>query len=194
MQKNNLLPLEFYLQKDVISIARQLLGKVLLSTVNGRLTGGIITETEAYKGSEDRASHAYNNRRTSRTEVMFQEGGIAYIYRCYGIHFLFNIITNLKDIPHAILIRSIEPTHGIDVMQLRRQKLSKLCSGPGALCQALGIDLSYNGISLLKEPLWIEDWGISARNIQCTPRIGVSYAQKDTFLLYRFVLENFKTM
>ena len=100
---------DFYLQEDVMAISKQLLGKYLFTNINNRVTAGIITETEAYAGITDKASHAYNNRRTKRTEVMFAAGGVCYVYLCYGIHHLFNIVTNQKDVPHAILIRAITP-------------------------------------------------------------------------------------
>jgi DNA-3-methyladenine glycosylase len=119
------LALEFYSRKDVELIARQLLGKVLCSNIEGDITCGMIVETEAYAGITDRASHAYGGRRTARTEIMYRPGGTAYVYLCYGIHHLFNVVTNVQDQPHAVLIRAIEPIEGIDVM-LKRRKQTKL--------------------------------------------------------------------
>src|SRR3954469_4711741 len=115
MQK---LPLSFYLRKDVVKISKELLGKVLVTNWRGELTSGRIVETEAYEGEIDKASHAFKGR-TARTEVIFGEGGRAYVYLCYGIHQMFNIVTNRNDIPHAILIRAVEPIQGIDIMLKR---------------------------------------------------------------------------
>ncbi len=145
----------FFTREDVVEIARDLLGKSLF-TFQEELIGGIIIETEAYKGIEDRACHAYNNRRTARTEVMFQQGGIAYVYLCYGIHYLLNVVTNKAKIPHAVLIRALFPTHGLATMAKRRNKTicdPHLTHGPGALCQALGITKEYNGKELSKRAL-----------------------------------------
>src|SRR5688572_7863163 len=98
---------DFYTREDVVLVAKELLGKVLCTKWNGKTTSGIITETEAYEGITDRASHAYRGRRTERTEIMYSEGGTAYVYLCYGMHHLFNVVTNKKDIPHAVLIRAV---------------------------------------------------------------------------------------
>jgi DNA-3-methyladenine glycosylase len=181
-----ILPLEFYTRDDVVTIAQQLIGKHLFSTIGGALTGGIIIETEAYHGPEDRACHAFGHRRTPRTEVMFHQGGIAYVYMCYGIHFLLNVVTGSKDTPHAVLIRALQPTHGLSLMEERRKKKENLCAGPGALCQALGIDRTHNGYSLRKPPLWIEDHSLPVPEILSGPRIGVDYAKEDALLPWRF--------
>jgi len=154
------LPAKFYKRGDVLAISKELLGKVLCSQFDDNLTSGIIVETEAYAGETDRASHAYRGKRTHRTEIMYASGGRAYIYLCYGIHHLFNIVTNVKDTPHAILIRAIEPLVGIDIMLKRRnmvKPLSKLTAGPGILSQALGIQYFHSGISILGNKIWIED-------------------------------------
>jgi DNA-3-methyladenine glycosylase len=184
----------FYLREDVLFIARQLLGKYLFTKFNGKLTGGIISETEAYNGIVDRASHAYGNRRTDRTEIMYNEGGFAYVYLCYGIHSLFNVVTNTKDIPHAVLIRSIHPTHGIDVMLKRRKKKSvdkTLTKGPGSVSQALGIHYSHTGMSLHGNKIWIEDknYAVAPSQIEITKRIGVDYSGEAAHYPYRFVLK-----
>lgn len=183
---------EFYLREDVVGIARDLLGKVLMSKIDGRLCGGIITETEAYAGVLDRASHAYGGRRTERTEIMYREGGTAYIYLCYGVHSLFNVVTNSAEIPHAVLIRALFPTVGLEAMRQRRKKSDlisgKLCIGPGTVSQALGFHYSHTGTSLLGASIWIEDNGLrfSPEKILTGPRIGVAYAGKDAHLPYRF--------
>jgi DNA-3-methyladenine glycosylase len=181
----------FYLRSDVLAISRELLGRMLWTRIGrGSLTGGIITETEAYRGVTDRASHAYGNRRTRRTEVMFRRGGVAYVYLCYGLHALFNIITNREDIPDAVLIRAIRPVYGIERMRKRRGQPrpdASLAAGPGALSQALGIGLRHNGISLLGDVIWLED-GLRVRpaQIACGPRIGVPYAGADARRPWRF--------
>ena len=181
----------FYLRDDVVLIARELLGKYLFTNFDGKLTGGIITETEAYAGITDKASHAYNNTRTKRTEIMFREGGIAYIYLCYGIYSLFNIVTNIENIPHAVLIRSIYPTDGIEFIQERIKKksvLTELTNGPGKVSKALGIHYSHSGVDLSENEIWLEDRGIKVegKDIIVSLRIGVNYADEDALLPYRF--------
>lgn len=189
------LPLSFYQQSDVLALSQHLLGKFLFSHIDNQLTGGMIVETEAYRGPEDRASHAYLNRRTKRTEVMYKEGGHGYVYMCYGIHFLFNVITNVQDIPHAILIRALEPSEGIETMLQRRQKTHldyTLTAGPGSVTQALGITLTHNGIDLTGSTLWIEDCGmiLKEEDIVASPRVGVAYAREDALLPWRFRIKN----
>jgi DNA-3-methyladenine glycosylase len=188
------LPLSYYQKPDVVTLSRDLLGKYLFTQIGGVLTGGIITETEAYAGPEDKASHAYGNRRTKRTEVMFHEGGKAYIYLCYGMHTLFNVVTNVEGIPHAILIRAIQPTEGLETILQRRGKVRlspTLTNGPGTVCQALGISLEHNGSLLTGETLWIEKRAFKKRNhtIVASPRIGVDYAQEHAALPWRFQLK-----
>ena len=187
------LPLDFYQKEDVLEISRQLLGKILLTHFDGEITGGIITETEAYRAPEDRASHAYLMKRTKRNEVMYQAGGICYVYLCYGIHALFNVVTHQKGVPHAILIRALQATIGIETMLSRRKKVkldNSLTAGPGALTEALGIKTVHNGISLLGDQIWIEDHGIiiSCEDIVASPRIGIDYAGEDALLPWRFRL------
>ncbi|MDR0419833.1 MAG: DNA-3-methyladenine glycosylase [Prevotellaceae bacterium] len=191
------LDLSFYTREDVVLISRELLGKVLCTNIDGNLTEAIITETEAYAGITDRASHAYGGRRTKRTEIMFYEGGHAYIYLCYGMYSLFNVVTNAKNIPHAVLIRGAVALSGTETMLQRtnRKKLTcDLLSGPGKLSNALGLHFSLTGISLFGNTVWIEDRGItvSPQNIIATPRIGVDYAGEDALLPYRFIVnQNF---
>lgn len=182
----------FYLNPDTLWLAKSLLGKKLCTSINGFTASGIISETEAYLGAGDRASHAHNNRRTPRTDIMFREGGISYVYLCYGIHCLFNVVTGNKDYPHAILIRSVIPADGIAMMMQRRKTsiAENITSGPGNLTKALGINLSHNAISLTGKTIWIEDAGVEvpAGNITTTTRIGVNYAGKDALLPFRFLL------
>lgn len=182
------LPRSFYLRDDVVTIARELLGKVLVSDIDGVRTAGVITETEAYAGTIDRASHAFGGRRTARTEVMYGRGGIAYVYLCYGIHHLFNVVTNASDTPHAVLVRAMHPVEGIDVMKERRRQERLTTGGPGTVSQALGIRTMHTGTDLLGTILRIEDRGITvpAAAIITGPRIGVDYAGEDALLPYRF--------
>ena len=186
---------EFYVRPNVVQIAKDLLGKYLLTRLEDTVTGGMIVETEAYAGPEDRASHAHNSRRTSRTEIMFHEGGVAYVYLCYGIHHLFNIVTNVEGIPHAVLIRAIEPTDGAELM-LRRRNMKegspKLSGGPGTLTQALGIKTTHTQTDLTGEQIWLEDRGflVPEDEIIAGPRVGVSYAGEDAENPWRFQLKN----
>jgi len=189
------LPQSFYLREDVFQITKELLGKFLVTKINGHITSGMITEAEAYHGVIDRASHAYNGRRTSRTETMYAMGGTAYVYICYGIHHLFNVVTNEKDIPHAILIRGIEPVEGIEAMLKRRMKKKleySLTSGPGVLAKALGIHVKHSGISLMNGTIWIEDRGlkISSTKIISTKRVGVESAKEAAHYPYRFFIKD----
>lgn len=191
-----ILPESFYTRKDVVKIAKELLGKVLVTNFDGILTSGMIVETEAYAGVGDKASHASGGRRTNRTEIMYARGGTAYVYLCYGIHHLFNVVTNVEDVPHAVLIRGLEPLEGIDMMLVRRAKeelTPSLTAGPGALSVAMGIYTNHSGDTLYGPDIWIEDRGIklSSKDIVTGTRVGVAYAQEDALLPYRFsVKEN----
>ncbi len=185
---------EFYTRDDVVKVARDLLGKVLCSKINGHLTKAIITETEAYAGIDDRASHAYGGRRTKRTEPMFAEGGIAYVYLCYGIHHLFNVVTSGRDDPHAVLIRAGSPLVGIEDMLRRRDKAevdANLLSGPGSMAAGLGIRTEHTGTNLLGKTIWIEDHGILIADdaVEAGPRIGIDYAGDDATRPYRFFID-----
>lgn len=176
------LPREFYTRSDVLKVARDLLGKKLVVPGrNGSRVSGIIVETEAYRGPEDRASHAWNGRRTQRTETMYGIGGTAYVYFVYGMYNQFNVVSNVDDIPHAILVRALEPSEGIEVMRRRRRGRSEreLTSGPGRLCLAMGIDRQLDKADLLGDRVWIEE-GISIlpRQIARGPRVGIDYAEK----------------
>jgi len=188
----------FYQRHDVLLIAKELIGKSLFSYIGKTLTAGIIIETEAYRGPEDRACHAFNHRRTLRTEVMFHDGGIAYVYLCYGMHNMLNIVTATSGIPHAVLIRAITPTHGLETMLQRRNKMKvdrTLTNGPGSVCQAFGITRDHNGLSLQGPTLWIEDTDLKVDPLQiiATPRIGIDYAGPDANLPWRFVYYSKRT-
>ena len=188
------LPASFYHRSNVVTIAKELLGKLLVTEFNGEKTAGRIVETEAYNGIVDKASHAYGGRRTNRTETMYAPGGIAYVYLCYGIHHLFNVVTNVQDTPHAILIRAIEPVKGVDIM-LRRMKKEKadysVGRGPGNVSKALGISVGHTRLSLLENDVYIADDGFTLRpsQIGIGPRIGVDYAAEDALLPYRFYVK-----
>ncbi|MBD0284416.1 MAG: DNA-3-methyladenine glycosylase [Flavisolibacter sp.] len=190
------LPLRFYLRDDVVQIAKDLLGKVLVTNWNNERTSGRIVETEAYAGTIDKASHAYKGR-TKRTEVMYGEGGRAYVYLCYGIHQMFNIVVNRQEVPHAILIRAVEPIEGIDIMLQRTGKKvldETLTRGPGNVGKAFGFHTSQCGVSLQSDELYITDDGyqIKEHSIAFSPRIGVAYAGADALLPYRFYLKGNK--
>ncbi len=190
------MPRSFYLRNDVAAISRDLLGKVLVTNWNGERTSGRIVETEAYAGEIDRASHASKGR-TPRTEVMFGEGGRAYVYLCYGIHQMFNIVTSGEGTPHAILIRAVEPLEGIEVMLHRtgKKKLDHtLTRGPGNVGKAFGFHTSQCGLSLISEELFIADDGfrLPKSMIGTSPRIGVDYAGEHALWHYRFFIKGNK--
>ena len=183
----------FYQRSDVVKIARELLGKVLYTRINGAVTSGLIVETEAYSWQE-RGCHAYGGRKTNRNAVMFEGGGLAYVYLCYGMHNMFNVVTNVKDVAEAILVRALEPVEGVAEMQLRRGVLKsnyQLTSGPGKLARAMGIDRNLNGKFLLDNEVWIEDHGNKLKRslIEVSPRIGIDYAGDDAKLPWRFTIK-----
>ncbi len=185
----------FYMRSNVVAVARSLLGKRLLTNVQGALTSGIIVETEAYSWKE-RGCHAYGGRKTARNEVMFEAGGRAYVYLCYGVHNLFNVVTNRQGLADAVLIRAIEPVTGLEEMYKRRGQvgLFQLTSGPGKLTRALGIDRSWNGKILWNNDVWIEhtDMNVSSKYIEHGKRIGIDYAGADANLPWRFMLKGNK--
>jgi len=185
---------EYYHNDDVVGLSRDLLGKYLFTNIDGVITGGYIVETEAYKGVIDRASHAYGNRKTPRTSVMFGQGGIIYVYLCYGIHEMLNIVTSAEGQPHAILIRAMRPTEGIEAMQARRNMAvlkPTITMGPGSVAKALGISRAINAASLQGNTIWIEDRGLTFpdESIAAVPRVGVDYAGEDALLPYRFFVK-----
>ncbi|MBP6687445.1 MAG: DNA-3-methyladenine glycosylase [Lacibacter sp.] len=185
---------DFYERDDVKQIAQDLLGKYIITTFDQQTTIGRIVETEAYAGIIDKASHAYNNRRTARTEVMFGAAGVSYVYLCYGIHHLFNVVCNVKDKPDAVLIRGIEPVEGINTMLQRFKKEkagSSIGRGPGNVSKALGISTQHNGLQLQSKQIWLaEDHASTSFNILTSPRIGVDYAAEHAKWLFRFFIEN----
>lgn len=191
----------FYDRPDVVQIAKELLGKILVTKFDGAITAGRIVETEAYAGTIDRASHAWNGRRTKRTEVMYGLPGTAYVYLCYGIHQMFNVVTNQKDVPHAILIRALEPLEGMEIMYERfgvkkgqRSDPYFLTKGPGNVGRALGLYTSHTGTSLQGDEVYIGDDGFKLKKsvIGQSPRIGVDYAGEHAEWLYRFYVKGNK--
>jgi DNA-3-methyladenine glycosylase len=196
---NNKLPREFY-KRPALDAAKDILGKILVHESSEGVTAGRIVEVEAYIGPEDRASHAYNNLRTTRTEIQFGEGGFAYIYLIYGMYYCFNIVTGEINSPEVIFIRAIEPLKGLDLMFKRRgwekdsgKKLNSLCDGPGKLCTAMGITKDLSGSDLSGGPIYVteDDSTINSDfEIVATPRINIDYAGADKHLLWRFIIAN----
>ena len=188
------LPREFYTRAHVLTVARELLGKLLVVPASdGTRVSGMIVETEAYRGPLDRASHAFGGRRTKRTETMYQLGGMAYVYFVYGMYYQFNVVTNVEDIPHAILVRAVEPVEGLEVMRQRRHSHPdrNLTNGPGKLCIALGIDRQLDRADLLGNRVWLEDYEkISPTRIDKGPRIGIDYADEWIDKPWRFWIKD----
>jgi len=188
------LPLSFYDRDDVILIARELLGKIIVTHFEGQTTSARIVETEAYRGITDKASHSYGHRRTARNEHMYSAAGTSYVYICYGMHRMFNIVTNKKDIPDAVLIRAVEPVKGTDIMSKRTGKNitdKTLTRGPGNVGKALGIDKHHSGLLLLDEEIYLLDDGkiIATEKIGVSKRIGVESAGADGLLPFRFYIK-----
>ena len=183
---------DFYTRADTLRVARELLGKRLVvpSEAGARVSGRVV-ETEAYLGAEDRAAHSFGGRRTRRTETMFGVGGLAYVFFVYGMHHQFNVVTGPEGLPHAVLVRAVEPEEGVGLMRGRRpvSKERELTSGPGKLCRALGIDLTFDGEDLTTGGrVWLEETGIKFKpeQIASGPRIGVAYAAEDALKPWRF--------
>jgi DNA-3-methyladenine glycosylase len=188
------LPREFYTRSSVLTVARELLGKLLVVPArDGRRVSGIIVEAEAYRGPQDRAAHSYSGRRTKRTQTMYEIGGTAYVFFVYGMYNQFNVVTNVADSPHAILIRALEPVEGIELMRKRRhqQPDHNLTNGPGKLCIALGIDRRLDGEDLLGNHVWLEDrLKLPRSQIMSGPRIGIDYAEEWKDKPWRFWIRN----
>lgn len=191
------LNLDFYLSKDVVQTAKELLGKILITNIDGLHTSARIVETEAYIAITDRASHSYNGRRTNRNEHMYAKGGTSYVYICYGMHHLFNVVTNEKEVPDAVLIRAAEPLNGIDIMLERTGKIkpdNTLTKGPGNMSRALGLSKIHSGISLRGKEIFLADDGfiLSPNQIGASKRIGIDSAGQDALLPYRFYVKGNK--
>lgn len=182
-----------FFARNTITVARELLGKKIVRHLDGQILSGLIVETEAYQGHQDSASHAFK-RQTPRNQVMFGPAGVAYIYLIYGLHSMFNVVTETDGTPGAVLVRAIEPLQGRAIMHLlrrlrRNNNGCNLTNGPGKLCQALGIDRQLNQCDLTKgSDIWLEQGKVvSAHNIETGPRIGIGYArQQDQEALWRF--------
>ncbi len=191
---NRKLKSSYYGNPDVEFLAKDLLGKVLYTNIDGQLTAGLITETEAYFGGDDKASHAFGSRRTARTEIMYGPGGFAYVYLCYGIHYLLNIVVSGSDDPKCVLIRAVEPFAGQEIIEERRKMTitnAAISSGPGSLSKALGIDGSFNKKDLTEDEIWIEDIGnrYAPEEIAAVPRVGIDYAKEHALLPLRFYIK-----
>lgn len=185
---------EFYTRADTLAVARELLGKrLVVPAPTGERVAGRIVETEAYLGVEDAAAHSYGGRRTARTETMYAVGGTVYVYFVYGMHHQFNVVTGAEGSPHAVLIRALEPEEGVERMRERRPAKPdrQLTSGPGKLCRALGLDLSYNKADLTGSLVWVEDAGqrVSHEEIAAGPRVGIDYAGDYVSKPWRFWLK-----
>ncbi len=182
----------FYME-DAVSVAKNLLGKYLIKNTDKGFIGGMIVETEAYMGPQDDAAHSYNLRKTKRNEAMYEEGGVAYVYFIYGMHYCLNVVTNKRNIPQAVLIRAIEPKFGIDTMiKNRNTDLKNLTNGPAKLCRALNIDLRCNKVSLLSDRLFITEGEEIKGDIISTKRINIEYAENYKDKPWRFVVKNSK--
>ncbi|MBQ7489371.1 MAG: DNA-3-methyladenine glycosylase [Bacteroidales bacterium] len=186
---------EYFLNEDVLFIAENLIGKYFFTKIGGQLAGGVITETEAYKGTNDKASHAYGGRRTKRNGTMYEEGGVLYVYLCYGMHHLTNIVTNVSGEPDAVLLRGLFPTHGEELMLKRTSKHKiepSIGDGPGRFSKLLGLTTEYDFQPVTSDMVWLEDRGlvIPENEILKLPRVGVDYAGEDAKLPYRFRLKN----
>jgi DNA-3-methyladenine glycosylase len=186
---------DFFLNDSVTNVAQELLGKFLFTNINGNISSGIIVETEAYCGRDDKACHAYNGKRTKRNETMYAGGGIAYVYLCYGMHHMLNVVTNTAGQADAVLIRAVEPMEGLSYMLARKQttKINRISSGPGNVCKALGIELIHDRLDLRGEEVWIEE-NISPKyfEIMASTRIGVDYAGDDAKRLWRYSIKDNK--
>ncbi len=191
------LGIQFYERQDVVTIAKELLGKILVTRFDAKVTSGIIVETEAYIGLTDKASHSFNGKRTARNEDMYAEAGTAYIYICYGLHHLFNVVTNKRDFPDAVLIRAVEPLQGIDIMLERTGKKERdytLTKGPGNVGKALGITKSHSGVRLTGRKIFVcdslpENHLLSKYVIGISKRIGVESAGAAALLPFRFYIK-----
>jgi DNA-3-methyladenine glycosylase len=185
---------QYYYNTDTVALSRDLIGKYLFTCIDGELTGGYIVETEAYTGVNDKAAHSYGGRVTPRTQTMYMKGGVSYVYLCYGIHEMFNIVVGEEGQPHAILIRAIQPTDGLDTIMYRRNMETlkpNITKGPGSVAKALGISRKINALSLHSDVIWVEDRGLSFPDAEVAagPRVGVDYAGEDALLPYRFYVK-----
>jgi DNA-3-methyladenine glycosylase len=190
---------EFY-RDDTLKVAQELLGKKIVHNYNGKTLSGIIVETEAYMGPEDKAAHSYGGRKTPRTTVMFEPGGVSYIYFIYGLYYCFNVVTSVANTPQAVLIRAIEPVDGLEDMalirynrsyeDLKKKEIINLTSGPSKLCTALRLDKTLNGVDLTSDILFIEDTNYPKFQTVKTTRIGIDYAEEAKEYPWRFYIKD----
>ncbi len=190
------LPREFY-NRDTLTVAQGLLGQRLVRVYQGQPLICRITETEAYIGRRDRACHAYQYKRTPRTQTLFARPGTAYIYMIYGMYHCLNLVTEPEGEPAAVLIRGLEPIdaleqmarlrYGLTLQELTTAAVKKGMLGPGKLCKALSLDKSFNGVDLLGDTLYVLP-GTQDGPIHSGPRIGIDYAGEDAQLPWRFWL------
>lgn len=191
---------DFY-NRSALDVAKDLLGKVLVREVDGKVLKGKIVETEAYIGSIDKACHAYNGRRTKRTEILYEDAGVSYIYFIYGLYHCFNVVTNKKDIAEAVLIRGIEPINGLDYIsnirynkkydELTKAQLKNLTNGPSKLCLAYLLNKDLNAVKLYeKGQVYITDENNEEFEIVESKRIGIDYAEEAKYFLWRFYIKD----
>jgi DNA-3-methyladenine glycosylase len=192
------LAFDFYNRENVVQIAKDLIGKIIITKLDEQLTSGRIVETEAYVALTDKASHSFGGRRTQRNEHMYAAAATSYVYICYGMHHLFNVVTNKKDVPDAVLIRAVEPMEGVDIMLQRtgKKKLDNtLTRGPGNVSKALGINKIHSGIVLTGNIIFLADDNWKANHadaIAASKRIGIDSAGADALLPYRFYIRGNK--
>ena len=187
-----MLPREFYL-RPAVEVAPALLGKLLVHRSRSGLAAGMITEVEAYAGPEDDGAHSYGGRLTERTKIQYGPGGFAYVFGIYGMHWCFNAVTAGPGKPEVVLVRALEPVQGLELMRLRRgtEKAENLCTGPGKLCQALGITKAQYGLDLCDSPLTIEEYQeIPSAHIALSPRVNIDYAETCRDNLWRFYIKD----
>ncbi len=187
-----ILPNNFY-TKDTLTVAKELLGKVLVTHTNEGVAKCRIVETEGYLGHSDKACHSYQKQPFGRVNVMFSEGGVAYVYLIYGMYYCFNVVTEKEGVPEAVLIRAGEPVGDTSLIEQRRVKarrFTQLLNGPGKLCEGMGIGKEHYGISLCSNQIYIEDAPLyKGEEIVATPRINIDYAEEAKDFLYRFVIK-----
>jgi DNA-3-methyladenine glycosylase len=190
---------EFY-NRDTITVAKELIGKVLVHELNGQKIAGKIVETEAYLGVEDKAAHSYGGRRTQRVEVMYGKPGFSYVFIIYGMHYCFNIVTREEGVPQAVLIRALEPVNGLNIISFNRFKvpyskitksqMKNLTNGPGKLCNALAINKDFNKLDMCGNSLYIEESNDYNFEIVASKRIGIDYAEEYRDVLWRFYIKD----
>lgn len=191
---------DFY-NRSALDVAQGLLGKILVREVDGKILKGKIVETEAYIGSIDKACHAYNGRRTKRTEILYEDPGVSYIYFIYGLYHCFNVVTNKKDVAEAVLIRAIEPINELDYIsnirynkkydELTKAQSKNLTNGPSKLCLAYLLNKDLNAVKLYeKGAVYITDDNNEDFEIVASKRIGIDYAEEAKDFLWRFYIKD----